>query len=133
MTKVLNPVIWLWIFAILNLVMGSGPALLDGQSVAEMGWGEGNTGEHDAMYETLLGISLALFSILTAGIALFTSGAARAKMTALVGVSMIGLMVVWLIYANAEDYDFGGPMIIIPIAMFSMLTLSGLANLKSAE
>ena len=94
MTKVLNPVIWLWVFAILNLVMGSGPALLDGQSVAEMGWGEGNTGEHDAMYETLLGITLALFSILTAGIALFTSGAARAKMTALVGVSMIGLMAV---------------------------------------
>ena len=76
---------------------------------------------------------VALLSVFTAGIALFTSGAARAKMTALVGVSMIGLMVVWLIYANAEDYDFGGPMIIIPIALFSMLTLSGLANLKSAE
>ena len=89
MTKVLNPVIWLWVFAILNLVMGSGPALLDGQSVAEMGWGEGNTGEHDAMYETLLGITLALFSIHTAGIDLLTWRPPRAKITANLRLSMV--------------------------------------------
>lgn len=133
MTRILNPVIWLWVFAALNLFVGSGPAILDGQSVAEMGWGSDNVGLHDGYYETTMAVTFALLSIIAAGIALFTSGLARAKMTTLLGVSLLGMMVIWLTYASSNDYDIGGAIIIMPIALFSLLTLSGILNLKSSE
>ncbi|HIE83166.1 MAG TPA: hypothetical protein EYQ00_04630 [Dehalococcoidia bacterium] len=133
MTRILNPVIWLWIFSALNLFVGAGQGLVDGQSVAEMGWGSDNTGAHDAFYETNMSIMMCILSILAAGIALFTSGLARARMTTLLGVSMIGTIVVWLTYGSSNNYDTGGPIIILPFAIFALLTLSGILSLKSSE
>jgi len=133
MTRILNPVIWLWVFAALNLFVGAGPGLFDGQSVAEMGWGVNNTAMHDAFYETNMSIMMCIMSILAAGIALFTSGLARARMTTLLGVSMIGTIVVWLTYGSSNGYDTGGAIIIVPFAIFALLTLSGILNLKSPE
>mgnify|MGYP001214139320 CR=1 FL=1 len=133
MARILNPVIWLWIFAAGNLFVGSGPGLLDGQSVAEMGWGSDNIGVHDGFYETNLAIMAALLSIMAAGIALFTSGLARARMTTLLGVSLLGTMVVWLTYGSSNDYDTGGLIIIMPFVIFGMLTLTGILSLKSSE
>lgn len=52
-------------------------------------WDSDNTGAHDAFYETNMSIMMCILSILAAGIALFTSGLARARMTILLGVSMI--------------------------------------------
>ena len=80
-----------------------------------------------------MAVTFALLSIIAAGIALFTSGLARAKMTILLGVSLLGMMVIWLTYASSNDYDIGGAIIILPIALFSLLTLSGILNLKSSE
>ena len=80
-----------------------------------------------------MAVTVALLSIIAAGIALFTAGLARAIMTTLLGVSLLGMMVIWLTYASSNDYDIGGAIIILPIALFSLLTLSGILNLKSSE
>ena len=98
-----------------------------------MGWGSDNVGSHDGYYETNLAVMAALLSIIAAGIALLTSGLARARMTTLLGVTMFGMMVIWLTYASSNDYDTGGAIIILPFAIFSRLTLSGISNLKSSE
>ena len=130
MLKIFNTQVWLLIFAVLNLIGGSLPLLLDNEGSAEWTWGIGSVLAHDAYYEMTMGIEIALLTVLAFGLAFFTSGVARAKMATLLGVSMLSCMTITMIYANSAGANNPGFLLVIPITIFSGLTLSGLLHLK---
>ena len=130
MSKVFNPQVWLLIFAVSNFAGGSLPSMLSNEGSAEITWGVSSVLAHDAFYEMTMGIMIALLTVLAFGMAIFTSGVARAKMAALLGVSMLSCMTILTIYQSSAGANTGGFMLIVPITIFSGLALSGFLHLK---
>ena len=130
MLKIFNAQIWLLIFAVINFIGGSLPLLLDNEGSAEHTWGIGSALAHDPYYEMTIGIMIALLTVLAFGLAFFTSGVARAKMAALLGVSMLLCMIILTSYGNSSGASNPGIILIIPFTVFSGLALSGFLNLK---
>ena len=128
--KVFKPFTWLIIFAVINFIAAGIGSLVGGEGTAESGWGEGNFLAHDVYYETTYGFMFIGFSVIAAGLAYLTSGMQRAKMTVLFGVTMALMIISVAVYSNAEGYSMGGPIILVPIALMSLVTLSGILHIK---
>ena len=128
--KVFKPFTWLIIFAVINFIAAGIGSLVGGEGTAESGWGEGNVLAHDVYYETTYGFMFIGFSVIAAGLAFLTSGIQRAKMTVLFGVTMALMIISVAVYSNAEGYSMGGPIILVPIALMSLVTLSGILHIN---
>lgn len=129
--KVFKPFTWLIIFAVINFIAAGIGSLVGGEGTAESGWGEGNVLAHDVYYETSFGFMFIGLSVIAAGLAFLTSGIQRAKMTVLFGVTMALMIISVAVYSNAEGYSMGGPIILVPIALMSLVTLSGILHIKA--
>ena len=131
--RIFDPLLGLGVFAVGNFFAGAIPQLFMGQGSAESGWGADSVLGHDTYYETRIGFAIVLLSVIAIGLAVLTFGAARARMAALFGGSMIVFLAIMLIYAGSNGYYAGGAMDIIPFVIFSYLTLSGILHWKDAE
>ena len=129
--KVFKPFTWLIIFAVINFIAAGIGSFFDAEGVAKSGWGEGNILGHDVYYETTYGFMFTGISVIAAGLAFLTSGVQRAKMTVLFGVTMALMIISVAVYSNAEGYSMGGPIILVPIALMSLVTLSGILHIKA--
>ena len=129
--KVFKPFTWLIIFAVINFIAAGIGSLVGGEGTAESGWGEGNVLAHDVYYETTYGFMFIGFSVIAAGLAFLSSAIQRAKMTVLFGVTMALMIISVAVYSNAEGYSMGGPIILVPIALMSLVTLSGILHIKA--
>ena len=129
--KVFKPFTWLIIFAVINFIAAGIGSLVGGEGTAESGLGEGNVLAHDVYYETTYGFMFIGFSVIAAGLAFLSSAIQRAKMTVLFGVTMALMIISVAVYSNAEGYSMGGPIILVPIALMSLVTLSGILHIKA--
>lgn len=127
--RVFNPRGWLSGFAIANFIAAGFGQLVSAESVAESGWGPGNVLPHDVYYETTYGFIFIGISIIALGLAFLTSGAQRARMTVLLGATMLLMLVSLNLYSNAEGYATG-TVVVVPLTLMSLVALSGILHLK---
>jgi hypothetical protein len=132
--KKLNTKVMMWIFTVVNVLIGVG-TLFTGQSTAEAGWGKENVLGHDKFYEQGYGWAFIAIGIIGFGIANYTSGKAQAKLALLSATSIIVFLGGFQIMASQyeQSYTIASAQMVPPLILLVLLLISGYQGLKSAD
>ena len=128
--KIFKPKGWLLVAGVIHAAMGIGVQTLMPEDVAKMGWGDA-VGAHDVFYETLMAFFIIPHVAVMFAAAFLLSGINQARMTAVLGASMLVNFVAAAIHAGGASYmaEMGSAEAFAPpIILFLGVTLSGALN-----
>ena len=130
MKKLFKPKSWLLIAGVIHAVMGIVVQTVMSDDVAKAGWGEA-VATHDAFYEFLVGLFIVPHVAVMFATAFLLSGPAQAKMTTVLGASILVNFVGGAVHASTVGYmaEMGSIAAFAPpILLFVGLTVSGLLH-----
>ena len=128
--KIFKPKGWLIGAGAIHAIMGIGVQTVMPEDVAKMGWGDA-VAAHDVFYETLMAFFIIPHVAVMFAAAFMLSGIHQARITAVLGGSMLVNFVAAAIHAGSASYmaEMGSAEAFAPpIILFLGVTLSGVLN-----